>query len=179
MRVHLSEWEWACCGDPFTVGDEIELTVATPDDWVRDTYGEGVEAAESHHEVGPDDEPTTKIRGRVTAIAAIRLGHSVRREPLTPEQIAATEAEWARARAAAAEQAAEGATFGWFAYHPLGESGPPRWTTVYEPIPGDARAEPIAGVPHRETDQEHGDVDSGRVELLSGYLVDLDPVGRG
>lgn len=30
MLVHLSEWEWACCGDAFIAGDEVELQVVAP-----------------------------------------------------------------------------------------------------------------------------------------------------
>ncbi|WP_366943125.1 DUF6578 domain-containing protein [uncultured Microbacterium sp.] len=28
-RVWLDRWEWACCGESFGVGDEVDLLVAT------------------------------------------------------------------------------------------------------------------------------------------------------
>lgn len=87
MLVHLSEWEWACCGDAFIAGDEVELQVVAPDAWVREKYGErgaSVDAHETHHQVGADDAPTTAVRGRVRGIEAVYLGHTVRYEPRDP-----------------------------------------------------------------------------------------------
>ena len=71
--------EWACCGNAFIAGDEVELQVVAPDAWVREKYGErgaSVDAHETHHQVGADDAPTTAVRGRVRGIEAIYLGHT-------------------------------------------------------------------------------------------------------
>lgn len=184
MRVHLTEWEWACCGDPFEVGDHVELNVTPPNDWVRETYGDlGIDAVETHHEIESEDAVPSTLTGRVASISALYLEHSVRREMFTPEQIAANRLEWERARASATERAEQGAedgmTFAWFAYEPLGREPAP-YSTVYEPIPGAVRISPIDRVPPppREDDNPRAADDDALepVELLSGYLVELDPL---
>lgn len=69
-RVWLSEWEWACCGDAFEVGDEINFGIETrtPDPSVVDALGPTlvatVNAIESHHE----EARTDRVRGRVVAV---------------------------------------------------------------------------------------------------------------
>ncbi len=73
MRVWLTEWEWACCGDAFAVGDDVDLSVATrvPGPPLAALLGPTlvatVDAVESHHE----DEFTDRVRGRVVAVHAV------------------------------------------------------------------------------------------------------------
>ncbi len=197
MRVHLSEWEWACCGDPFDVGDEVEFSVRPPSAWLGENYGplgEGVDWEESHHATGPDDEPTETIRGTVRAIAAIRLQYTRRREPWTPKQIAENQARWEEAVAAAAggdglgEDGSGEGGFGWFAYSPL-SAQPKPYTLVDEPVLGAVRTEPIDRAPFRGQDEDvpptqtsdamtdAEDESLDPVEHLTGYLVELEPIG--
>ena len=66
----LTGWEWACCGDAFAIGDEIDVGIETrtPDAALADVLGPElfatVEAMESHHE----EEFTDRVRGRVVAV---------------------------------------------------------------------------------------------------------------
>lgn len=178
MRVLLSEWEWACCGDPFATGDEITLTVATPDSWVSETYGElagGVDRMETHHETQAEGTPLESVRGRVGAIHAVYLGHSVTRTPRDPGAQAELEEQFA-----AAARAADGEAFGWF-----GTSSDPLtpFTVTLEPIPGTGRTVPVDRVPvfspdavaeARASAALTADIPPATVEQFSGYLVDLD-----
>ena len=72
-RVYLTEWEWACCGDAFAIGDEVSFGIATrtPDRVLSDILGPElvatVDAIESHHE----EEFTDRVRGRVIAVNAV------------------------------------------------------------------------------------------------------------
>lgn len=72
-RVWLREWEWACCGDPFVVGDDVVLSIDA-----LSTSGEmeerlggflsgTIDAVESHH----DGEFDGEVRGRVVAVHAV------------------------------------------------------------------------------------------------------------
>lgn len=69
----LAKWEWACCGDPFTVGDDIDFGIQTRTpvadlaDLLGGTIAGTVDAVESHHE----EEFADRVRGRVTAIHAV------------------------------------------------------------------------------------------------------------
>ncbi len=69
-RVWLTEWEWACCGDPFGVGDEVDFGIESRTAYpaLADVLGPDVlatvDAMESHHaEEFPD-----RVRGRVVAV---------------------------------------------------------------------------------------------------------------
>ena len=72
-RVWLKDWEWACCGDPFAVGDDVDFGIETRDPSLilAETLGPAlvvtVDAIESHHEA----EFTDRVRGRVTAVHAV------------------------------------------------------------------------------------------------------------
>ncbi len=78
-RVWLTEWEWACCGDAFAVGDDVDFGIATrtPDGFLGDLLGPTliatVDAVESHHE----EEFADRVRGRVVAVNAVT--HDVER----------------------------------------------------------------------------------------------------
>ncbi len=165
MRVWLTEWEWACCGDAFEVGDDVTMTVTAPPTWIRDTYGElgaSIDRQETHHEQHAGTSTPERIRGRVRAIDEVYLRHSVTREPIGPRV-----QEENAARFDEAARAADGETFGWFAYAP---GSAPRYTESWEPIPGATRTVPGTRVPTPMAPEQ----DSR--ELLSGYVVDLDPL---
>ncbi len=75
-RVWLSRWEWACCGDPFDVGDEVDFGIATRDlsDLTASLGPElvvTIDAWESHHE----EEFADRAKGRVAA--AYEVTHEV------------------------------------------------------------------------------------------------------
>jgi hypothetical protein len=72
-RVWLNDWEWACCGRPFAVGDEVDFAIRTrtPDPFLTELLGQTlaatVDAVESHHE----ERYTDRVRGRVVAVHAV------------------------------------------------------------------------------------------------------------
>ncbi|TFB92270.1 MULTISPECIES: DUF6578 domain-containing protein [unclassified Cryobacterium] len=72
-RVWLTKWEWACCGDAFAIGDEVDFGIETrtPHAALSDVLGPEliatVDAMESHHE----GEFTDRVRGRVVAAHAV------------------------------------------------------------------------------------------------------------
>jgi hypothetical protein len=72
-RIWLTEWEWACCGDAFSIGDDVDFGIRTrtPHLALSDMLGPElvttVDAMESHHE----EEFTDHVRGRVVAVNAV------------------------------------------------------------------------------------------------------------
>lgn len=74
MRIWLSRWEWACCGDPFEVGSRVRLRVRHG---VREEHaaelgpdlGDTIDAVETHH----DDEPLPEVVGVVTGIHVVHF----------------------------------------------------------------------------------------------------------
>ncbi|VXB79502.1 conserved hypothetical protein [Microbacterium sp. 8M] len=89
VRVWLSGWEWACCGEPFAVGDAVSFTCRRP----RDTrfverfgaaFAESIDMVESHHDAGDDERPAQTIQGRVRAIHAVIVDERVVRVPRPP-----------------------------------------------------------------------------------------------
>ena len=152
-RVWLSDWEWDCCGDPFSAGDRVTLDVSREvGPWYREMLGlqlaEGIAAVESHHdEPGPE-----RLTGVVTAIHGVTIDHSERREPRAhhqpPERLSHGNGVWATA----------------------GSRDP--YVTIFEPIPGTARLHPAPHVPWAPRDDSP--VEPPPPRGLSGYLVDID-----
>jgi hypothetical protein len=72
-RVWLTEWEWACCGEAFTVGDDIDFGIETRTlhPALAEELGLAlvatIDAMESHHE----DKLEDRVRGRVVAVHAV------------------------------------------------------------------------------------------------------------
>lgn len=72
-RVWLTEWEWACCGEAFAVGDDVDFGIETrtPHPALAEALGLAliatVDAIESHHEEEFDD----RVRGRVVAVHGV------------------------------------------------------------------------------------------------------------
>jgi len=96
-RVWLTKWEWACCGDAFAIGDEVDFGIETrpPNVALADMLGPElfatVDSMESHHE----EEFTDRVRGRVVAVHAVtqdvverrslrRPGHGAPPESIMP-----------------------------------------------------------------------------------------------
>lgn len=179
-RVWLTEWEWACCGDAFAVGDEVDFGVATrtPDPSLAELLGSAliatVDAVESHHE----EELTDRVHGRVTAVHAVT--HEVEeRRPLRrpghgapPDAVMPAEGEeWPMVRS----ELGGGVFAG---------SRPSRYVIEIVPRPGTATLKPARGV--RLTSQEveaAPQPESNRISdapgdrtarSLAGWLVDID-----
>ena len=179
-RVWLTEWEWACCGDAFAVGDEVHFGVATrtPDPSLAELLGSAliatVDALESHHE----EELTDRVHGRVTAVYAVTHEVEERRSLRRPGHGAPPDAamapedeEWPTVR----RELGGGVFAG---------SRPSRYLIEIVPRPGIAALEPARGV--RLTPQEVeaapppesniiSDAPGGRrARSLAGWLVDID-----
>ena len=176
MRVYLSEWEWACCGEPFAVDEVAELKVSPVSHALAAHLGDlgsTVEAVESHHE--SEDVPTRTVRGFVRAIDAVYVEHTVTRRPTEPAKLAAADAENRRRRETAA--AAGGDVY-------LAASVPP-FTTMLQLIAGVTGTVSVTRVPTADADPEvrnrsgrlrEQDAPAlDRVEALDGYIVDIAP----
>jgi hypothetical protein len=171
-RVWLANWEWSCCGEPFTVGDRVDFGIAHrgADEWLVATLGDAiagtVDAVESHHE----QEFVDRVRGRVAAIHAVTQQFIERQELRRPGHGAPPDAvapapgeEWPEIR----HELGAGVSAG---------TRPSRYITVSTPVPGSARLHARGAVPrdaaaidaHATEDPDSGDVSS------PGWLVDVD-----
>jgi len=179
-RVWLTEWEWACCGDGFAVGDEVDFGIATrtPDPSLGELLGSAliatVDAFESHHE----DEFADRVRGRVAAVNVVtheveercflrRPGHGA-----PPDAVMPIDGEdWPMVR-----RDLGGGVFA--------GSRPSRYVIEVVPLPGTATLEPARGVrlPSAEPDASPQPAGtsivpppSGREpRSLAGWLVDIE-----
>ncbi|UZN03762.1 DUF6578 domain-containing protein [Cellulomonas sp. S1-8] len=73
VLIWVDGWQMQCCGERFAVGEAIAWRCVAPDtEWLESTLGavlaRRVSAAEEHHDVLPDDHPTT--HGTVVEIHA-------------------------------------------------------------------------------------------------------------
>jgi len=175
-RVWLTRWEWACCGDAFAVGDEVDFGIATrnPDPSLVGLLGPAlvatVDAVESHHE---EDFPD-RVRGRVTAVHAVmrqvverrtlrRPGHGAPREAATPP---------------------DGEERGDVGGGVFVGSRPSRHVIEIMPVPGTATLEPVRSVPRSSTGTEAPPSPTGdnvtdpqiarRRRSFAGWLVDVE-----
>ncbi len=134
-RVWLDTWEWACCGEPFGVGDEVDLLIATRAPSAAFVAGVGpelaatVDAIESHHQETPST-PEDRVRGRVHAIHGVAQDHVETRHLRRPGFGAPPDAE----------MPAEGEEWP-FSGRDLGNgmligSRPSRWMIESVPVPG-------------------------------------------
>lgn len=171
-RVYLTDWEWDCCGEPFSVGDEVDWTVTRAGSWVREILGaplaDTVELVETHH--GPEAEGVELLGvvGVVVAIQDVVVIYDARRVPND---------QWRPDLEAAAIKAVPAS--GWSSYIPV-----PRYFTRAEIVPGSGTATPAVRVPSAEPstgpvkpDEELGPT-SWRYRGQIGYLVDLEVDGR-
>jgi hypothetical protein len=124
MRVWLTPWEWACCGDAFEIGDDVDFGVVArdPDPVLTDALGAdllaGVDAYESHHE----EAYASRVRGRVVAVQEVTQEVIERAVTLEPSLVA-------RSDGSAPERMRL-----------------PRETVMIEPVPGTALLAPVRGV---------------------------------
>ena len=141
-RAWLTTWEWACCGDEFAVGDEVDFGIVTrtPDPWLGDLLGPAliatVDAVESHHE----EEFADRVCGRVVAVNAVTHEVEERRFLRRP-------GHGAPADAVMPPDGEEWPMVG----HDLGNgvfagSRPSRYLIELVPLPGTATLEPAHGV---------------------------------
>ncbi|MDQ1204021.1 DUF6578 domain-containing protein [Microbacterium sp. SORGH_AS_0862] len=160
VDVLLWEWEWACCGEPFAVGDRVEFGVVDAEKGVRELCAPAADPVfvETHHE----REPELRISGVVRSVAALTVAHRMMRLPRRQPAPGITRfsspgAEWAI------------------------EVRPTPYVLTSEQLIGTAQSEPLEGVSRavedddaepapREADPADGDI---RRHLV-GYLVTID-----
>ncbi len=179
-RVWLKEWEWACCGDPFKVGDVVDLGIESraPHPALADMLGQTltatIDAIESHHE----EDFADRVRGRVVAVNSVtqevierrslrRPGHGAPGDAVMPQ----SGDEWPPV----GRDLGNGVFVG---------SRPSRYVIEAVPVPNSAALTPIDGVrlPMAEDDEPlpsrtepTSDSSPPRiVRSLSGWLVDVE-----
>ncbi len=178
-RVWLSEWEWACCGEAFAVGDDVDFGIETwtPHPALAEELGPAlvatVDAIESHHE----EEFDNRVRGRVVAVHAVtrevierrslrRPGHGAPLSTVMPPD----SEEWP----VAGRDLGDGVFM---------VSRPSRFVTEIVPVADTAVLEPARGVPlPAEQDETPPTIEEltsdplpeRRRRALAGWLVDID-----
>ncbi|TAJ49395.1 MAG: hypothetical protein EPO52_03725 [Herbiconiux sp.] len=70
IEVAVEQWQQACCGDPFAVGDRVAWTVSAGDPDERDPDALP-RYSEDYHALIPEDVPSARITGEVVALAAV------------------------------------------------------------------------------------------------------------
>lgn len=174
-RVWLTDWEWACCGNAFAVGDEVDFGIQarTPDAFLTELLGRPlaatVDAVESHHE----EEFADRVRGRVVAVHAVthsveerqslrRPGHGAPPDAVMPPE----GEEWPMGR----RDLGGGAFAG---------TRPSRFMIEIVPVPDTAALEPVPGVRLAGAEEDAppplGDAPPVRsTRSLAGWLVDVE-----
>ncbi|MDR7110764.1 hypothetical protein J2X03_000620 [Microbacterium trichothecenolyticum] len=176
IRVWLTDWEWACCGNAFAVGDEVDFGIQarTPDPSLIELLGQPlaatVDAIESHHE----EEFADRVRGRVVAVHAVthdveerqslrRPGHGAPPDAVLPPE----GEEWPMVR-----RELGGGVFA--------ASRPSRFMIESMPVPDTAALEPVRGVRLASAAEDApppavGDPPPERATRSSaGWLVDVE-----
>ena len=134
-RVWLETWEWECCGEPFGIGDEVDLLLLTrtPSTSFVESMGlelaATIDAIESHHQE-TQTIPEDRVRGRVRGIHAVVQEHLETRHLRRPGFGAPADAE----------MPAEGEEWP-FTGRDLGNgfmagSRPTKWMIESVPVPG-------------------------------------------
>ncbi|WP_308289097.1 DUF6578 domain-containing protein [Microbacterium trichothecenolyticum] len=177
-RVWLTQWEWACCGDAFEVGDDVDFGIATrtPDASLAELLGPAllatVDAVESHHE----EEFPDRVRGRVTAVHAATFEVWERRSLRRPGHGAPANA----VMPAAGEEwplVDRDLGGGVVAY-----SRPSRYVIDIVPLPGTVTLEPTRGVRLPSAGRSLPTVDNRigeppaerKARVQAGWLVDVE-----
>jgi len=169
-RVWLTPWEWACCGDPFEIGDRVDFGIRSRDPEVLvDELGAEltgtVDALESHHE----DEYADRVRGRVVAVHEITHEVVERRFEYFVDP-------FARARPSDDRRRPDGVPAG---------ARVPRQGVRIERVPDSTRRASVRGVPLPVVEDHGPSVPSDDVEerhrRRTGWLVDVEetPPGTG
>lgn len=176
-RVWLDDWEWGCCGDAFSVGDEVDLGIRSRrlDSILSDMLGPSlaatVDAIESHHE----HEFTDRVRGRVDAVHAVMREVIERRSLRHPGHGAPPDAVMP---AEGEEWPLMGRALGGGVF---AGSRPSRYVIEIVNVPASATLEAARGVPLRPDEQDRSGprASSGlqterRTRSFAGWLVDID-----
>lgn len=184
-RVWLTEWEWECCGDPFSLGDEVDFGIEsrTAHPSLVDVLGPQVittvDAMESHHvEEFPD-----RVRGRVVAVYAVTREVIERRSLRRPghgappdSNLPANGGDWPTLG-----RRSDGGGF-W-------EARPSQYAIEVVPVPGSAMLTSAQGV--RQPVADHTQQLASAADLaadppseqrrrtLSGWLVDIEEPAQG
>ena len=141
-RVWLTKWEWACCGDAFAIGDEVDFGIETrtPHAALAEMLGPElfatVDTMESHHE----EELADRVRGRVIAVHAVTQDVIERRSLRQPGHGAPPESI---RTADGDERAMVGRDFGNGAFL---ATSPSRYMIEIEPVANTARLTSVQGV---------------------------------
>lgn len=177
-RVWLTEWEWACCGDAFAVGDDVDFGIESrvPPQELADLLGPElaatIDAVESHHE----QEFTDRVRGRVLAVHAVTREDIERASLRRPSHGAPPDAVMP---APGEEWPLVGREVGGV----FVGSRPSRYVTEMVPVPDTAMLMPVPGVPLPEAERveppppaESTDdpPPDRRVRCLAGWVVDVE-----
>lgn len=179
-RVWLSAMDWACCGDPFVMGDRVEFLIGSrrvPPAFAAELGSElsaTVDAVEERHPEKPTDDT---VCGRVVGISAViqlRLQRATLRRPghgAPPDARMPAEGElWPLS----GRDLGNGLFVG---------SRPTRWMVTSEAVPGAVTLEPCTRVPDQQTSGDASsmpdDLDGERpaertVSERIGWLVDID-----
>lgn len=161
VRVWLSGWEWACCGDPFGVGDVVSFACRPPrGTWFVEQFGTEFASAltlvEEHHDEGDDDRPVQTVAGTVQAIHAVVVDEHVVRVPRPPRP--------------APERFDLGNGFS------AGVGPVPPYVLTLEPLPGTMRLHEATRVPDARTrDFSHPAVADPRPDPEDGAIVTRSP----
>ncbi|PQZ53856.1 MULTISPECIES: DUF6578 domain-containing protein [unclassified Microbacterium] len=167
-RVWLTSWEWACCGEPFEIGDEVDFGIRSRDPEVLvDELGAEltgtVDALESHHE----EEYADRVRGRVVAV------HEASRE-VVERRFEHFVDPFARARPSGRMRLPDGVSAG---------ARFSRQGSSIERVPGTTRLSSVGGIPvaavehhgpsARPADAEESPAEERRRQRV-GWLVDIE-----
>jgi hypothetical protein len=177
-RIWLTEWEWACCGDAFAVGDDVDFGIRTRTPHLAFSGMLGpelvatVDAIESHHE----DEFADRVRGRVVAVNAV-TGDVIERRSLRrpghgapPDAVIPAEGE---AWPMVGREVGDGVLVGTSPSHYMIEVVSVPDTVILTPVRGVRLAtnesEPVASAAELATDPPP----ERRRPSLAGWIVDV------
>lgn len=159
-RVWLTPWEWACCGDPFEIGDAVDFGIRSrdPSELVDEVGAELVatlDALESHHE----EEYADRVRGRVVAVLEVTREVVERRFEYFVDPLA-------RARPSDRLRLPDGISAG---------ARLPREGVRIESVPDTTRLASVRGVPLPVVEQDAPSVrPDGRRRRRVGWVVDVE-----
>jgi hypothetical protein len=179
-RVWLTGWEWACCGEAFAVGDDVDFGIETrtPHPALGEALGPvlvaTVDAIESHHEGEFDD----RVRGRVVAVHAVTQEVIERRSLRQPGHGAPPTAVMPPA---GEERLVTGRELGNGVFM---ESRPSRYVIEIVPVAATAELLPARGVRLSAAEQNESlptiaeftsdPPPERRARSFSGWLIDID-----
>jgi hypothetical protein len=162
QRIWLDEWEWACCGTPFEVGDQVSFQTDPRSEALATMLGPefapSVDRQESHHDDGGRGEAT----GTVVAVWAVAFEYTERR---VPREVPPEAAPRAFRLPSSDARPGDGMTV-------MGSGKPD--TIVRELIPGSARVSPLPRVPWPPRESEPMFDGQPAPDGFTGYLVDLE-----